>query len=192
MLRAPFHRTWRKIYENALVCFCFIHCLTPFPTHRPHPPPPPSWGIHHISRYIWFETDSALNNDLINSRNKNFKPLETPRQRHIHILWKRDARHDPSSSAAVAQRTYFFSSPLNYNEPRNTFMLLLFLKEINRRIDKDTLSRHISEQSQNMSALNPHIHFSLIYTLTSSSEGNSEIPKKLRKILNKFLWNILL
>ena len=66
-------------------------------------------------------------------------------------------------------------------------MLLLFLKEINRRIDKDTLSRHISEQSQNMSALHPHIHFSLIYTLTSSSEGNSEIPKKLRKILNKFL-----
>ena len=67
-------------------------------------------------------------------------------------------------------------------------MLRLFLKEINRRIDKDTLSRHISEQSQNISALNPHIHFSLIYTLNSSnSEGNSEIQKKLRKILNKFL-----
>ena len=144
MLRAPFHRTRRKIYENALVCFCpkiartSLHCLTPFPTPPPPPPPPSpprakrpvdkwicrrenvyslqlhnSWGILHISRYIWFETDSALNNDLINSRNKNFKPLETPRQRHIHILWKRDARHDPSSSAAVAQRTYFFSSPLN-------------------------------------------------------------------------------
>ena len=66
-------------------------------------------------------------------------------------------------------------------------MLPLFLKEINRRIDKDTLSRHISEQSQTISALNPHIHFSSIKTFNSSSEGNSEIKKKLRKILIKFL-----
>ena len=66
-------------------------------------------------------------------------------------------------------------------------MLLLFRKEINRRIDEDTLSSHISEQSQNISALNPHIYLALIYTLNSSSEGNSETQKKLRKILNKFL-----
>ena len=54
-------------------------------------------------------------------------------------------------------------------------MLPLFLKEINRRID--TLSRYISEQSQNISALNPHIsHF--VNTFNSSSDGNREIKKK--------------
>ena len=60
-------------------------------------------------------------------------------------------------------------------------MLPLFRKEINRRIDEDTLSRHISEQSQNISALNclnPHIYLALIYTLNSSSEGNSDIQKQ--------------
>ena len=66
-------------------------------------------------------------------------------------------------------------------------MLPLFRKEINRMIDEHTLSRHISEQCQNISTLNPRIYLALIYTLNSSSEGNSEIQKKLRKILNKFL-----
>lgn len=132
MLRAQFQRKWRKTYETVSVCLKIPRTSPlPYPLPPTPPPPPPpkrpvdkwmcrrkmylhsslqlhnSWGVLHISRHIWLETDSALDNDLINSRNKNFKPLETPRQRHIHILWKRDARHDPGSSAAVAQRTFF-------------------------------------------------------------------------------------
>ena len=120
MLRAPFHRTWRKIYENALVCFCpkiprtSVHCLTPFPTSTPPPPPRAkrpvdkwicrrenvyslqlhnSWGILHISRYIWFETDSALNNDLINSEIK------------ILSLWKLPGNVTSTSCESVMPAT---------------------------------------------------------------------------------------
>lgn len=135
MLRAPFHRTWRKIYENALVCFCpkiprtSVHCLTPFP-----PPPPQtsswqtnmstenasslqlhnSWGILHISRQIWFETDSALVNDQINSRNK------------ILSLWKLTGNVTSTSCESVMPATIPAVPPLLLRE------LIFFLRLLTR------------------------------------------------------------
>ena len=116
MLRAPFHSTWRKIYENVSFGFCPKNTPHKRPRPYPLPPPPPppqtsswqanmstenasslqlhnSWGILRIPRQIWFETDSALVNDQINSRNK------------ILSLWKLTGNVTSTSCESVMPAT---------------------------------------------------------------------------------------